>query len=273
MVSIIMPAFNSALHIGEAISSVQKQSFNHWELLIVDGGSSDQTLEIVESISKGDHRLRLIKNLDDRGPAHARSVGVRSAQSKYIAFLDADDLWMPSKLLEQIHFMESTSAKFSYTKFRKMDSAARFSTCPLAIYSSYGFWTGLSTRGIGTLTVIASRELFTEKILSTNSSSHGEETLWWLMMFRDGARAVGLAKTLAFYRNTPGSLSKYVWRNQIAVWENYRNEFSLGIFIASLVYVSYVADVFFRRALNLICTKVKGPTSVSAELNGNLING
>src|SRR5260370_41005098 len=115
--SVVMPRFNSARYISEAIESVRGQSLKAFELLVVDGGSQDHTQGVIREISRQDSRIRLIKNDSDRGPAHARSIGIKQARGRYIAFLDADDYWLPEKLEYQVSFMSRTSAQFCFSRY------------------------------------------------------------------------------------------------------------------------------------------------------------
>src|SRR5689334_10222474 len=100
-VAIVMPSFNSSRHIRTAIASVLAQSYSNWELVIADGGSRDETCRIVEEFAKKDQRIRLLKNEKDHGPAHARYLAIKASRAPYVAFLDADDWWLPRKLEEQ----------------------------------------------------------------------------------------------------------------------------------------------------------------------------
>ena len=241
-----MPTFNSEIYISESIKSVLNQHFHDWELLIIDGGSTDNTLRIVEQFSVSDPRVNLIKNSDDCGPAHARSKGIRAARGEYIAFLDADDIWLPSKLEAQVKFMEHNNYSFTYTLYSQISSNGLNLTAPLQAKKSYSFPGYLGCRGIGNLTVIVRRDIFTSSILNT-FKYRAEDTIWWLLILRSGVIAYLLPQVLAQYRITPGSLSSQRVKNQSAVWRAYRDVFGLGIFVCSFYYASYVVDVLLRK--------------------------
>jgi teichuronic acid biosynthesis glycosyltransferase TuaG len=266
IVSVVMPAFNSARFIEASINSVLQQKLKEWELLVVDGGSSDETREIVSRYCTIDSRVRLIPNPDDKGPAHARSTGIRHAYGEYVAFLDGDDLWLPNKLSDQIDFMFSTNSNFAYTKYRVMNSQGTDASCPMSVYREYGFWSALALRGIATATVIAKRSLFSEEILNTYGLSHGEDYLWWLMILRRGTKARGLMRPLALYRDVESSLSKRRWKHQRSVWRTYRVELGVPAPIAAFAYTTYVLDVAVRRFRCLLCTKVNGSIQVREVL-------
>jgi teichuronic acid biosynthesis glycosyltransferase TuaG len=249
-----MPSFNSCKYISEAIESVLMQTVSDFELVIVDGGSTDQTTSIIRQYEVRDKRVRYVVNHDDRGPAHARARGIRASAGKFIAFLDADDVWLPTKLAEQVGFMESRGIDFSYTYYSGMAANGSKVTVPYSAHSSYGYWKLLASRGIGTLTVIIRRELLSDDVLERQKKSGGEELLWWLIILRKGHVAQLYPKDLARYRSTAGSLSTYRWKNQKSVWHTYREELGHNLVLSSMLYQSYIIDVAFRRLRTVILT-------------------
>ena len=119
LVSIIMPSYNTGNYIASSIRSVQNQTYCNWELLIVDDCSTDDTANIVLSI--GDKRIRFYTNPTNSGAAISRNRALREAKGRWIAFLDSDDLWFPTKLEKQIEFMEKNHYSFSYTNYEEID--------------------------------------------------------------------------------------------------------------------------------------------------------
>lgn len=105
-VSILMPAYNAAPWIAESIASVQAQTYANWELLVVDDGSTDATVEIVRRIATSDLRVRLFRFPKNTGlAAKARNYGYSRSCGEFVAFLDADDLWLPTKLQRQVEIL------------------------------------------------------------------------------------------------------------------------------------------------------------------------
>lgn len=119
LVSIIMPSYNTAPYIKQTIQSVLNQTYTNWELIIVDDCSTDNTEEILEEIN--DNRIRYFKNEVNSGAAVSRNKALREAKGQWIAFLDSDDLWLPTKLEKQIEFMNSNNYSFSYTNYEEID--------------------------------------------------------------------------------------------------------------------------------------------------------
>ena len=121
LVSIIMPSYNTGEYIAESIESVLRQTYQNWELIIVDDCSNDNTDDVVNPFLK-DARILYMKNKKNSGAAVSRNRALQAARGKWVAFLDSDDLWMPDKLSKQITFMEKNGYHFSYTNYAEMDS-------------------------------------------------------------------------------------------------------------------------------------------------------
>lgn len=102
-VTVIIPAFNSAKHLPGALESVFKQTYRDSELVVVDDGSTDDTRKVLEGYK---NRVTYLYQ-ENGGPSKARNTGIRAAKGRYVAFLDADDLWLPHKLEQQIQLIES----------------------------------------------------------------------------------------------------------------------------------------------------------------------
>jgi glycosyltransferase involved in cell wall biosynthesis len=102
-VSIIIPAYNCAQTLPDAVASVREQGWRELEIIVVDDGSTDETAKVASVLDKGDVRLLSQQNA---GPAAARNTGIRAATMEWIAFLDADDIWLPGKLEAQFHLLE-----------------------------------------------------------------------------------------------------------------------------------------------------------------------
>lgn len=107
-VSAIIIVLNGETFLEEAVSSIQSQSFRDWELLIVDDGSSDQTPSIAASLAAADPRIRVLGHAGGgtRGMSASRNLGLQGASGAYVAFLDADDVWLPRKLAEQADVLD-----------------------------------------------------------------------------------------------------------------------------------------------------------------------
>ena len=116
LVSIIMPLYNCEQYVAKSIESVLTQTYKDWELLIVDDCSTDRSVEVIKSFN--DERIKLLSNEHNSGAALSRNYALREAKGKWIAFLDSDDIWLPTKLEEQLQFMKENKYSFTYSDYR-----------------------------------------------------------------------------------------------------------------------------------------------------------
>lgn len=122
LVSIIMPSYNCGKYVEQTIRSVQAQTHQNWEIIFVDDCSIDDTIKLVSVLRGQDSRINLIKNPVNSGAAVSRNKALREAKGRWIAFLDSDDLWEPTKLEKQVQFMDENGFAFSYTEYQEMDA-------------------------------------------------------------------------------------------------------------------------------------------------------
>ena len=237
LVSVIMPVFNAEKHVSEAIGSVLGQSHKNLELLVVDDASTDDSLERILQFK--DVRLKCISLLENGGAGKARNEGIRQARGRYIAFIDADDLWLEEKLTEQIRFMQKENAVFTYTDYYMMNGDSQFTH-----RVSSPAWVDREkmkrNNYIGCLTAIYDAGRL-GKIFMPERRKRQDWALW-LEILRIADRALGLQEPLAAYRRTEHSLS----RNKLKlVGENFNfyrevlgyNVLRSGIFFARFLWV------------------------------------
>ena len=259
-VAVVMPSFNSARYIGAALDSVLRQTYRNFSVVVVDGGSSDNTRQVVESIAAQHPMVRWIENKDDQGPAHARAVGIahvrREGVAKFLAFLDADDLWLPEKLATQVEFMTRTGEQFCYTRYRIISEDGAQVGCLVPMRRWYDFKKALRHRGIGTLTVMMDLALLTDDVIRVWRRAGGEELLWWLLIFRKGVTGRLLDHDLARYRDTVGSLSKNLTYTLKSVWSMYRVDLQLPLPAAVFDYFSYFIDSVLRKLRLIACRRM-----------------
>ena len=106
LVSVIIPVFNAEKYIGETVTSVLKQSYDNFEIIVIDDSSTDGTTGILEKMAQSNNKIKYFKIKHSGRPAIPRNYGIKKAGGEYIAFLDSDDLWTKDKLEEQIKFLQ-----------------------------------------------------------------------------------------------------------------------------------------------------------------------
>lgn len=198
LVSIIMPAYNCGQFIKESIDSVESQTYTNWELLIVDDCSTDNTADIVDLYK--DKRIHCIRNSQNLGAASSREKAIKMSQGRYIAFLDADDKWLPNKLEKQIMFMMQNNIALSYTPYYVLHptKGTIIHTCPKTLtYYQLTKW-----NRIGCLTVIYDRILVGEVVIPKIQKRN--DYALWLTILRKGIIAYCYSEPLAYYRSHNG---------------------------------------------------------------------
>lgn len=154
LVSVITPVYNCEKTIGRTIESVINQTFNDFEMIIVDDKSSDKTAEVVEDYQKKDKRIKYYLLNKKGGASAARNTAIKKAQGRYMAFLDGDDLWYPEKLEKQIKFMQDNDYAFTYTDYeyidRKDNKLGIYRKCP----NKMSYYRMLIGDSVGCLTVV-----------------------------------------------------------------------------------------------------------------------
>lgn len=205
LVSIIMPSYNTGRFIKETIESVLLQSYENWELLIVDDCSTDDTDEVVSDFLT-DERIHYIKNEKNCGAAVSRNRALGEAKGKWIAFLDSDDLWEPEKLQKQILFMRENGYRFSYTNYIEIDEGShpngRYVTGPKRItrHGMYNYcWPGC-------LTVMY--DAHTVGLVQIEDIKKNNDYAMWLKVCKK-ADCYLLNESLAKYRKRSGSISNH----------------------------------------------------------------
>jgi len=230
--SIIMPAFNAESTLAESVQSVLAQSFGSYELIIVDDCSTDGTL---------DRRIRPIFLKENRGVSSARNAAIRCAEGRYIAFLDADDIWLENKLLYQLNtFNQGADVVYSdYVRFHK-DGSEHSVISP----DGLDFRTMLCGNGIGNLT--AAYDVSRLGKFYQESIGH-EDYLMWLQIFRNNVNAKRLPLELARYRVLSTSVSGNKLKAMSWVWNIYRNKVGLSFVSSCYYFTRYIFSAIMKR--------------------------
>lgn len=236
-VSIITPSFKSERFINQTIESVLAQTYQNWEMIIVDDVSPDNSNEIIEEYCKKDSRIKLIKLEKNSGPAIARNRAIEEAKGRYIAFLDADDIWYENKLEKQIKFMNERSLALTYSSYDLMDEEENglgsFMTKDKITYNDL-----LKTNSIGCLTAIYDTEKI-GKVFMPNIIKRQDYGIW-LKILKKVDYVEGIIEPLAKYRIMKNSVSSNKLVAAKYVWKLFREVENLGIFKSFYYFCFYV---------------------------------
>lgn len=238
-----MPAFNAARTILDSLASMSQQDYPYWELLVVNDGSSDNTVDLVTEYMRNDPRIKLIEQPSNQGVAAARNAGIAAAQGQYLAFLDSDDLWLPHKLSTQLAAMQKHQATVSmtaYYRFQQLSQWQSMSTPPLWV----DYKTLLKGNAIGNLTGMYDCQAL-GKVYQT--AVHHEDYLMWLEVVRRAGKAYGLQEVLAAYRVSAGSLSGNKFKSLQWTWQIYRHHLKLSVVQSSYLMFHYIVKAILKR--------------------------
>lgn len=245
IVSIITPAYNAAGFIHETISSVIMQSCTGWEMLIADDCSHDATREVIRDWARKDTRIKPIFMPKNGGPAMARNAALAAAHGRYIAFLDADDLWLPDKLSHQLAFMQEKQAAFSFTQFRRINADGARLGHLIAIPERIDYAGLLKNTAIATSTVVVDRERTGPfEMIKT----YYDDYALWLMLLKRGIVAHGLQKDLMRYRVVRKSVSRHKMNSARWVWRTYRDIERLSLPAAAWCFLNYTCRAYKKYA-------------------------
>ena len=224
-VSVIMPVYNSVDYLEKSVESVLYQSHESLELILVDDGSTDGSVDIIRALAQKDSRVKTVLLQSNRGSAGARNIGIDQAKGRYIAFLDSDDSWLPGKLTTQLSFMKENNAPVSFTAYRKMDPKGNLAgTVQVPGYITYHDL--LKTNSIGMLTAMYDLKIVGKRFLPDIRLQH--DYALWLQILRDGHVARGLNRVLAYHRIHSGSISRNKLDAARYQWQVYRELEGLG---------------------------------------------
>lgn len=220
LVSVVMPSYNAANHIEEAIRSVQQQTMPDWELLVIDDHSSDGSQQIVEKLAAEDQRIRLIINEKNLGAARTRNKGLDLCQGEYIALLDSDDIWYPDKLEKQLALAEQTRGDIIYCSYAIIDREGTPRCADFIVPPEADLELMLVKSVISCSTALLRRSTLGDSRFPLDF--YHEDYAFWLDLLRKGLKAVGAPEVLAAYRIVDHSRASNKLASAVRRWKIYR---------------------------------------------------
>ena len=237
LVSVIMPAYNAAPFIEEAISSVVNQTITDWELIVIDDGSNDATREIIAKSGERDDRIRVVMNEENMGVARTRNRGIDLAKGKYIAFLDSDDIWVREKLERQLQKMQETNAGICYCQYRIINIFGEQSRADYIVPEDATFKDILKENYIQCSAMLIRSDIV--KKFMFNTKFFHEDYILGLDMLRAGEIARGCPEILLKWRYLENSRSFNKKKSAINRWKIYREYLNLSFGKALYLFVNY----------------------------------
>ena len=210
LVSIVTPMYSGAAFIGEAIRSVQAQSYPYWEMIIVDDCSPDdgEGIAEVQKYESTDARIRLIASKVNKGSSGARNIALRNAKGRYIAFLDSDDIWHPDFLTNQLSFMQLHNAPLVFSSYRRIDEITKKELLkPYIVPSKVNYSSLLKSCPIFPSTAIYDTQMTSKIFFNENLGSMRDDYVYWLTMLKSIEYGFGNKEILVDYRMRKTSIT------------------------------------------------------------------
>ncbi len=205
LVSIVMPAYNCEKYVVEAINSILAQTYRNWELLVLDDGSKDNTLRIIEEFSQNDSRIKALPNGKNMGVSATRNRGIELASGEWIAFLDSDDMWEPEKLEKQFEIVDKEAAEFLFTGSSYINEEGEPYKGIFEVPEKITYKKLRNQNVISCSSVLVKKKYF-EHIKMEKDEMH-EDYAVWLRILKLGVTAYGVNEPLLIYRISRNSKS------------------------------------------------------------------
>lgn len=228
LVSIITPTYNSAKYIAETFQSVQNQTYQNWEWIIIDDGSSDDTEIVVNSLKEKNNRIRFYKLEQNSGPAIARNTGIEKAKGNFMTFLDADDIWFPNFIENSINTIKESGVSFVFSSYRRSNESLEFVFSDFIVPQKVTYTDILKSNSISCLTAFLDIQKLGKKFMPIIRKR--QDMGLWLKYLKDIPYAYGIQEPQAIYRIRENSLSRKKSDLIKYQWQFYREVEKLTVF-------------------------------------------
>lgn len=246
-ISVITPTYNCEKYVAEAIASVQRQTYENWEMIIVDDCSTDGTCDIIDHIAQRDSRIRLLKQDVNSGAGLARTRALENASGRFIAYLDADDTWYPNKLERQVEFMLMNNYGFSCASYEVIDDKGSRLNKTIHMLPKVGYIDFLTNNLLQTVGIIADTDIVEKDLLRMPPMKRRQDAATWLQILKAGHANYGLREVLGQYRRTENSLSSNKLKASRGVWSLYRDVEKLPLAFSCYCFVRYAVLAVWKR--------------------------
>ncbi len=248
LVSIIVPVYNANKYIENTVLSVQNQDYTSWELLLVDDGSTDGSAQTIRRLEKEDTtgRIKVLLPKEHGTAARARNFGLKNAKGRYIAFLDADDLWEKDKLSKEMNYMKEKEAGFVFAGYEFADANGVGTGKIVKVPETLNYRQALKNTTIFTSTVLFDTDIIPKEYI-VMPEMKSEDTATWYRILREGYVAYGLNENLVKYRRVANSLSSNKIEAVRRIWNLYRKAEKLSLVYSAYNFVFWAIRAVLRR--------------------------
>ena len=221
LVSIIMPYYKKELYIKDSIESILKQSYQNFEIILVNDEIENKNYNFLKEISNLDSRIKLYTNEKNLGAGETRNKAITISKGEYIAFCDCDDLWKSSKLEIQLQHMKKLNLDFSFTAYEIIDENKRVISSRKA-ENIINFEKLRNSCDIGLSTVILKRKIFDKEEHRFPELKTKEDYALWMRLAKNGIKMIGINQNLTSWRKNKNSLSSSTFQKLLDGYKVYR---------------------------------------------------
>ena len=246
-ISIIMPVFNAKKYIDESIESVICQTYENWELILIDDYSTDGTYDYLLARYKRNPKIKLLRNPVNSGAGTSRNLGLKSAVGQFIAFLDADDIWLPSKLERQLAFMLDHKCAIVHTSYSFINESGEPISGRVNVSKYVNLNSYMRNTEIGMSTVLINKEMIGD--FEFPSIRIHEDASLWLELLGRGFIADGLNEVLTNYRVRKGQLSGNKIVAALNTFKLYASVTELPVRDRLKNYLFYAVNAIYKRSI------------------------
>lgn len=246
-VTIVTPAWNSEKYILDTIKSVQQQTYENWEMIIIDDCSTDNTFSIMKMCAEQDSRIIALQQDHNGGAAKARTRAMLAGSGRFVAYLDADDIWKPDKLEKQISFMKKRNIGFSCTSYEVIDDEGKPLNKQIHMLPKVDYKGFLTNNLLQTVGIMVDTSIVDKEYLVMPDMRRRQDAATWLQILKAGYECYGLDEILAEYRRTDDSLSSNKIKAIKGIWRLYREIEHLPLLFSCYCFVRYAVLAVWKR--------------------------
>ena len=267
LVSVITPVYNAEKFLSQLIKSTRNQNGINLEHILVDDCSTDNSLALLNELAITNPFIKVITLSVNSGPVVARNVAIKESSGKFLAFLDADDYWLPEKCSTQTTFMIDKGAAISFSDYRFISENGRLIGRRLSGFDTINWILHHMSRYLGCLTIMIDRDRCPNFIFPTiNPAYRAEDFLAWSSVLLQHGIAYRCPHDLARYRQVQSSRSSAPLSGSMSVWKLYRNIEKIPFFKSLFYFAIYSTLSLYKR---IYCHPIWPSKSIDGKLSND----
>ncbi len=246
-ISIITPVYNCEKYIAQTIENVLNQTYQNFEMILVDDCSTDNSAKIINNYAIDDNRIKYYKLDRNSGAAVARNYALSKSNGRFITYLDSDDLWYSNKLEKQIKFMIENKYGFTCTSYEVIDNLGNKLNKKIHMLNEVNYIGFLTNNLLQTVGIMVDTNIVKKELLIMPNIRRRQDAATWLQILKSGINCYGFDEILAMYRRTENSLSSNKFKAIKGIWYLYREIEKLSLPFSCYCFIRYAILAVWKR--------------------------